>query len=131
SLAQKVNDNGQISMSLQFEQADTNASAFGWQFDMTKANFAQIWNLAMSGNYVDAYAQGQGTVTLLNGSGFETTFKRNTQVKLSFFGLGGTFTSLNSYYGATTVTFRNGIFCFETNAGRMETVQSGDGKFSS
>ena len=29
------------------------------------------------------------------------------------------------------MTFRSGIFCFETNAGRMETVQSGDGKFSS
>jgi hypothetical protein len=131
SLAQKVNENGQISLSLQFEQAGTNASAFGWQFDMTQVNFPQIWSLAMSGDYFDAYSQGQGTVTLMDGSGFETTFKRNTQVTLSFFGLGGTFTSLNSYYGATTVTFRSGIFCFETNAGRMETVQSGDGKFSS
>ena len=131
SLAQKVNDNGQISLSLQFEQADTNASAFGWQFDTTKANFQQIWDLAISGDFVAAYAQGQGTVILLDGSGFETTFKRNTQVKFSFFGLGGAFTSLDSYYGATTVTFRSGIFCFETNAGRMEIVQSGDGKFTS
>jgi len=132
SLAQHVNENGQIALSLQFEQADTNASAFGWQFDMTKGNFAQIWNLAMSGDYFDAFNQGQGTVTLLDGSGFETAFKRNTQVKLSFFGLGGgSFSNLDSYYGATSVTFRNGVFCFETNAGRMQLEQSGDGKFSS
>lgn len=132
SLAQKVNDNGQISLALQFEQANTNASAFGWQFDTTRANFAQIWDLAMSGDFVAAYAQGQGTVTLLDGSGFETTFKRNTQVKFSFFGLGGgAFTTLDSYYGATTMSFKSGIFCFETNAGRMETVESGNKKFSS
>jgi len=131
SLAQKVNDNGQISLSLQFEQANTNASAFGWQFDTARVNFAQIWDLAMSGDFVAAYAQGQGTVTLLDGSGFETTFKRNTQVKFSFFGLGGAFTTLDSYYGATTMSFKNGTFCFETNAGRMETVESGDKKFSS
>jgi hypothetical protein len=133
SLSQAVNDHGQISMSLQFEQADTNSSAFGWQFDTTKNDFQQAWDLAMKCDFVDAYATGQadGSATLLDGSGFEKTFKRNTQVKLSFFGLGGTFTSLNSYYGATTVTFRHGMFCFETNAGRMETVQSGDGKFSS
>ena len=132
SLAQNVNDNGQVALSLQFEQADTNASAFGWQFnDVNGANFQEAWDLAMSGDFVAAYAMGRDTVTLLNGSGFETTFKRNTQVKLSFFGLGGTFISLESYYGATTVTFRNGIFTFETNAGRLKTVQSGDGKFSS
>jgi len=130
SLSQKVNEHGQLSLSLQFEQADSDASAFGWQFDATKGNFQQAWDLAMKCDFVDAYAQGQGTVTLLDGSGFEKTFKRNTQVKLSFFGLGGSFTRLDSYYGATTVTFRQGMFCFETNAGRMETVQSGDGKFS-
>lgn len=131
SLSQKVNDHGQLSLSVQFEQANSNASAFGWQFNLDAANIQAIWDLAMKGDYVAAYAQGQGTVKLLDGSGFETTFKRNTEVKLSFFGLGGSFSTLDSYYGATTVVFRNGIFCFETNAGRMETVQSGDGKFSS
>ena len=130
SLAQSVNDNGQISLSVQFEQADTRASTFGWQFNVNGPNFQRAWDLAMSGDFVAAYALGQDTVTLLDGSGFETTFKRNTQVKLSLFGLLSN-TTLNCYYGATTVTFRSGLFCFETNAGRMRLVQSGDGKFSS
>lgn len=124
SLAQKANTDGQIQISLLFDNSKSMTSAFTWNFDVAAdpAKFQEAWNAAMQGDFVAAYAT--GAATLDSGSGFEKDFSKSTKFTFTFFGLIN-FSSVDSYFRKATIRYGgNGIFYLETNTGKLQQTKS-------
>ena len=74
-LAQKVQNHGEVSLSLPFENSTQFASAFTWEFDLTNGQFDGCWKDAIAGDFVAALAT--GAATLAAGSGFESIHEKS------------------------------------------------------
>lgn len=118
-LTQKVQADGQISLSLLFQNSAQLTSAFTWNFDAVSASFETGWSDAIKGDFVAALAS--GSATLEPESGFESEHSRNTKLTFTFFGL-GQFSSLDSYFTNSTLTYgKNGSFYLETKTGKLSS----------
>jgi hypothetical protein len=127
SLAKKVQANGQISLSLLFENSTAFTSAFTWEFDLADNAFANAWTAAVAGDFVAALKT--GAVTLDAGSGFESVHTKNTKCTLTFFGL--TFESLESYFSRSTMRYGgSGVFYLENQTGQLVSTSNKRGSTS-
>jgi hypothetical protein len=127
-LAQKVQNHGEVSLSLLFESSTQFASAFTWEFDLSSPQFQACWQDAVNGDFVAALAT--GAATLAAGSGFESIHESSTKATLTLFGL-ATFTSLDQYYSNSSLRYgSNGTFYLETKVGKVASSSDKKGSTS-
>jgi len=127
SLAKKVQANGQITLSLLFQNSTAFTTAFTWEFDLANNAFANAWTAAVQGDFVAALKT--GAVELDAGSGFESVHTKNTKCTLTFFGL--TFESLESYFSRSTMRYGgNGVFFLENQTGQLVSTSNKRGSTS-
>lgn len=121
SLTKKVQANGQISLSLLFQNSTQDTNAFTWDFDLANGNFDAAWKVAVSGDFVAALKT--GAATLDAGSGFESVHTRSTNCTLTFFGL--TDETLESYFSKSSMRYGgDGVFYLENQVGKQLTTSS-------
>ncbi len=121
SLTKKAQADGQISLSLLFQNSTQDTNAFTWDFDLANDNFDAAWKIAVSGDFVAALKN--GAATLEAGSGFESVHTRNTNCTLTFFGLSNE--TLESYFSKSSMRYGgDGVFYLENQVGKQLTTSS-------
>jgi hypothetical protein len=114
---------GETGISAVINGLDQRTSCFQYVFNVSDANFADAWNLAMGGDFVGSF-RFPTAVQLAAGSGFDQYHQRSTSVSLEIFGytLGN---DVSTFYSDVTITYAGaGRFQFSSKEGRSCSTSS-------